>query len=101
MPSCFLTLFLGPRRTVCQWAEVRISPNCHHNEADSQVQSNALSEAARDEVEYHATEKDREIECREIVMQEELALHYEERNVVKCPSHEKETTHRIVFSHFR
>ena len=96
-PLRLRTLTPRPLSTVCQGTQVDIVPNGNDDENSCNLQANPRLQVGRDEIEDTAGKENSEIECGEVVVQEELAAHYEERNVMQGPADEEEATYSIVF----
>lgn len=86
-------LRLGPRRAIGQWGEQ--GEDCcakdkegHSGDAvnESATVTEGSGDSCRHKVKHLAERDDGEVECREIVVQEKLALHQEEGEVMQGPA---------------
>ena len=81
-PLRLLTLTPRPLSTVCQGTQVDIVPNGNDDENSCDLQTNPRLQVGRDEIEDTAGKENSEIECGEVVVQEQLTTHEEEGEVV-------------------
>lgn len=93
-------MLLRPRISIRQRAKLGKVPYCHDREYARDLESDLGLQRRRRKVEYGARQEDRKVKCREVVMQEQLAAHEEEREVVQEVAGKEETTHRVVLDHF-
>ena len=94
------TLLLRPRVSICQRAKPGKVPYCHDREHGRDLKSNLGLQRRCRKVEYGARHEDRKVERREVVMQEQLAAHEEEREVMQEVTSKEETTQRVVLDQF-
>jgi len=74
-----------------------IVPDGQDYEDDSDLEANSRAQGRGNNIETSGGEQDSEIKRREVVVEEELASHDEEREVMEGPADEEEAAHGIVF----
>ena len=79
-----------------QRTEIRKRPDRKHEHHRSRLQLDSRPNTRGDVVEHGAEAEDGKVERREIVVQEQLALHEEEGEIVQCPSDEERGADFVV-----
>ena len=90
-----------PRVTIRERTEMRKGPDGQRHNDRSDLDPPPRRHRRRQQIEYRHKRKDGEIECGEIVMEEELALHEEEGEIVQCPSENGEPDELVVLDNGR
>lgn len=76
-------------------------PHRENDEYRRNLEANPRTQCGGDEIKHRAEEKDRKVERWEIMMEEELAAHEKEGEIMQRPTDEKEAAKGIIFHHFR
>ena len=98
-PLRLVALRLRPREAVRDRAEVRVVPNGEDEEYSRNLQANARAKRCCKKVKDTAREKDGVVKSGEVVMQEQLAVHEEEWEVVQEPAQCEESADGVVLEH--
>lgn len=72
------------------------TPKCKNQNRDSNVHPNLRPEGRCGVIKDGTEKKNGKVECGEIVVQEELALHEVEGEVMECPTNDAESANIIV-----
>lgn len=91
-------MLFGPGATVGKRAEVVKRVDNKQQEYKSCLDPLGHFDVLRRRIECHGETEDGEVECRKIVMQEQLSLHQEKREVMQTPSERKESTGLVVYT---
>ena len=84
------TFRLRPRIAVHERTEVHVVPDRNDQQGSSYLQAHSGTEGRRDKVKDTTRQQNGEVQRREVVMQEKLAIHEIERQIVQCPANEQE-----------
>jgi len=75
-------------------------PNSQDDQNRRNLQPYTRSQGRRQQVKYSRTEEDSEVQSWEVVMEEKLATHEEEGEVVQKPAHEEKAAQSVIFDNF-
>lgn len=95
-PLSILTGALSPLSSIRQTTPMIPTPKCKNQNRDSNVCPNFWPERRCGVVKDGAEKKNCKIECGEIVVQEELALHEVEWEVMECPTNDAESANVVI-----
>ena len=92
------TLTSSPLSAIYKWREVNKVINGNDSKDPSNLKPDLRSQGRCGKIKNTAGDKNSKIESGEIVMEEELALHEEKREVVQSPTYDQKATNRVVLN---
>jgi hypothetical protein len=85
-PFRIFAILFRPFTSICKGSPMLESPQSHDQYDSCHLHSELWFKSRSSQVENAREKQDGEIECRKVMMQEELALHDEEGEVMHCPA---------------